>query len=62
MRKKLVNLEEEEPGLRLSDDAFHLLLAQKTRSIRGYPKRSCQRRLVKSYRSQFEKRIYHCSL
>ncbi|WP_203246880.1 HD family phosphohydrolase [Sporosarcina beigongshangi] len=30
MRKKLGNLEKEEPGLRLSDDAISMLLAQKT--------------------------------
>ena len=30
MREKLGNLEKEEPGLRLSDDAISLLLAQKT--------------------------------
>ncbi|WP_342505225.1 HD family phosphohydrolase [Sporosarcina sp. FSL K6-2383] len=34
MRKKLGNLEKEEPGLRLSDDAISVLLAQKTEVLK----------------------------
>ena len=43
MRKKLGNLEKEEPGLRLSDDAISSLLAQRTDVLREYPKRIVQR-------------------
>lgn len=35
VREKLGNLEKEEPGLRLSDDAISLLLAQKTEVLEG---------------------------